>query len=129
MKRIGIIFLLAFLLNVVWENLHAGLYVNYMGGEITEFILLRASLFDAIVIMAILLPFLYWSAFKTREWLIVVVGTIIAIINEWYGLSTGRWVYDVLMPILPIIHTGITPTLQLGLLAFVVFKIQKFLLR
>lgn len=129
MKRISVIFLTAFLLNVVWENLHAGLYVNYMGGEITEFILLRASLFDAIMITILLLPFLYFSMFKTREWLIFIIGTVIAILNEWYGLSTGRWVYNTLMPILPVIHTGITPTFQIGLLGFVVLKIQKFVMR
>lgn len=127
MKRVVFIFLTAFILNVIWENAHALLYSNYMGGEITEFILIRASLFDAVVITAMLLPFIYFSLLRNRDWLIIVVGIIVAIFNEWYGLSTGRWVYNSLMPILPIIKVGITPTLQLGILGYISYRFQKYL--
>lgn len=124
-----VLFLSAFILNVIWENLHSFLYANYQGGAITEFILLRASLFDALVTTFFVAPFLYVAYLKKRTWLIVVVGTLIAIANEWYGLSTVRWSYDSLMPILPFIHTGITPTLQLGLLGYVAFWVQRYILR
>lgn len=125
MKRLITIFLLAFVLNLLWENLHSVLYSNYKGGEITEFILARASLFDAFLITLILIPFVYLIALKNKSWLIIVVGTIIAVINEWYGLSTSRWMYNSLMPILPIINVGLSPTLQLGLLGYISFKIQE----
>ncbi len=100
-----------------------------MGGKITEFVLIRASLFDAILIVIILVPFIYLSALKNKSWLIIVIGVIIAIFNEWYGLSTGRWVYNSFMPILPIIKIGLTPTLQLGILGYFSFKIGEYLLR
>lgn len=124
MKRIFFIFTIAFILNVVWENIHVFLYGSYMGGKITELILIRASLFDATMITVILIPFLYLSFFKNKTWLIVIIGTIIAIFNEWYGLSTERWIYNAYMPILPIIRTGLTPTLQLGLLGYITYKFQ-----
>lgn len=127
MKKTSVIFLLAFLLNLVWENLHSLLYDNYMGGEITEFILIRASLFDAILITLILLPFLHSSLMKNRSWLIVVIATIVAILNEWYGLGTGRWSYNLWMPILPIINIGLTPAIQLGLLGWVTYKLQDYI--
>lgn len=125
MKKIIFIFSTAFVLNAIWENLHSYLYDNYMGGKITEFILLRASLFDALLITLISLPFLYLYFLKDKSWLILVLGTIIAILNEWYGLNTSRWAYNALMPIIPILETGITPTIQLGLLGYITFKISE----
>ncbi len=125
MKKLLNIFLVAFALNLIWENLHSFLYNNYMDGEITELILTKASLFDALVIVIILLPFVYWDKLKGKSWLIIVVGIIIAIFNEWYGLGTGRWEYNSLMPILPIIKVGLTPTLQLGVLGYFSYKIEE----
>lgn len=125
MKKLGIIFLLAFILNVFWENLHSFLYSNYMGGKITEFILIRASLFDAIMITMILLPFVFLNSFKNSKLLIIFFGIVIAIFNEWYGLSTGRWAYNSLMPILPIIKVGLTPVLQLGVLGYISYLLEE----
>lgn len=90
----------------------------------TEFILVRASLFDALLITIISIPFAYFVFLKNKQWAILVIGVIVAIGNEWYGLSTGRWAYNELMPIIPIIKTGITPTIQLGLLGYVSVKIK-----
>ena len=66
MKKLIIIFFLAFVFNVIWENLHSFLYSNYMGGKITEYILIRASLFDALLITLILLPFLFLDRLKNN---------------------------------------------------------------
>ncbi len=119
MKKIVLIFTTAFVLNVLWENAHSVLYAKYMGNTITEFILLRAALFDACVITLLALPFFYIQMFKKRPWLILVLGVLIGICNEWYGLNTGRWVYTSTMPIIPILKTGLTPTLQLGILGYI----------
>ena len=124
MKKVGVVFILAFVLNVIWENLHAVLYTGYKGGEITQYILLRASLFDAIVITCIALPFLFLSFLKNKQWLILIIGTGVAVINEWYGLGTGRWVYNALMPIVPLFKVGLTPMLQLGVLGYLTMLIQ-----
>ena len=126
MKKIVTIFLLAFVLNAIWENAHSFFYSNYMGGQITEFILLRASLFDALLITVILLPFVYLPNLKNKGWMIVVIEIIIAIVNEWYGLRTGRWAYNEFMLVIPLIKTGITPTLQLGILAYVTYKLSQY---
>lgn len=118
LKKFCIIFVVALILNIIWENAHVFLYANYQGGEITEFILLRAALFDALLITIISLPFFYFNFLKSRLWIVILLGLVVAIINEWYGLGTARWAYNDLMPILPIIHTGLTPTLQLALTSF-----------
>lgn len=79
------------------------------------------------MITVLLLPFVYFSNLKNNSWLIIVMGIIIAVFNEWYGLSTGRWMYNSLMPVLPIIKVGLTPTLQLGLLAYISYKIEMYI--
>ena len=128
MKKIATIFLCAFLSNLLWENLHSFLYESYKGGEITQFILVKASLFDALLITCIVLPFFYVSFLRKRPWVIVIVGVMVAILNEWYGLGTGRWVYNSLMPIVPLINVGLTPVLQLGVLGFLSYKFQEYLI-
>ena len=125
MKRALIIFVVAFVLNAVWENLHVFLYDNYMGGKITEFILLRASLADAIMITIITLPFIIFSSLKQKSWLIIIFGVILAILIELWALRTGRWDYNEYMPIVPILLVGLTPAIQLGLLGYFSFKIQE----
>ena len=119
------IFLVSFLLNLIWENLHSVLYTGYQGGKITEFILMRASVGDAVMITVLLLPFLYIVWFQKRGYLIVVAGIVLAILIEWYALSTGRWAYNEYMPIIPFLNIGLTPTIQLGLLGYLTFWITE----
>ena len=118
MKRLLTIFLISFLLNFVWENLHSLLYASYMGGDITQFILFHASLGDAVMITIICIPFVYLPSFKKYSWTIVPIGLIIAVSIEWAALSVGRWSYNEFMPIIPILNIGLTPTIQLALLGY-----------
>jgi hypothetical protein len=127
-KRMFFIFIVAFILNAIWENLHSVLYENYKGGEISQFILLRATLSDAIYIIFMTLPFVLYSRLKKYDWLIIILGFIISIAIEYYALSTGRWAYNALMPIIPFLGIGITPTIQLGLLGYVSFKLEELIL-
>ena len=125
LKKLFFIFIIAFILNAVWENLHSMLYDNYMGGEITQFILLRATLSDAIYIVLMVLPFIFYPALKKRDWLIIIFGFIVSICIEYYALGAGRWAYNSLMPIIPLLGIGLTPTIQLGLLGYVSFKLAE----
>jgi hypothetical protein len=127
MKRILIIFLFAFVSNLIWENLHSHLYVEYQGMEITQFILMRASFWDAVIITVVLLPFLYINFLKLRSWLIVIVGVVVAVFIELYALETNRWAYNSLMPIIPILQIGLTPTIQLGISGYLTYKFQNYI--
>ncbi len=127
MKKIISIFAISFILNLIWENLHSILYANYMGDKITELILFRAALADAVIIAVITLPFIFSSILKKQSWLIIFFGIIVSIGIEYYALSTGRWVYNSLMPIIPILGTGLTPTIQLGLLGYISFKLHEYI--
>jgi predicted small integral membrane protein len=121
-KKSALIFLLAFISNLIWENLHSLLYANYRGGEITQFILLRATLFDAVFITLLGLLFLGVPYLRKNLWLSIVIGLVAAILIEIYALNTGRWAYNDLMPIIPLLDTGLTPTIQLGLLSYFSYR-------
>jgi len=121
-RKLSFVFWTAFILNLIWENLHAVLYVHYQGGEITRFILLRAALMDALVILA--LVFL-WSLLPKRfrwQWLVVAAGVVVAVVLERWALGASRWAYKDTMWIIPILNTGITPTIQLGITGFLALR-------
>lgn len=122
-KKLLTIFILAFVLNFVWEELHSYLYVHYQSGEITQFVLLRAAAFDAAFITVLGFFFLTIPFLQNRVWLSFVFGLLAAIGIEWYALETGRWEYKEIMPIIPFLQTGLTPTVQLGLLSYFILYI------
>jgi hypothetical protein len=122
-KKAAMVFLVAFVLNALWEHAHALLYIHYRGGEITNLILLRAAFFDALITAAIITPAFLYGWFRDRSWYIILVGILFAIALEWWALGTGRWAYNVYMPIVPFFSVGITPTVQLGLLGYISYRI------
>lgn len=123
MESVVEIFLLALVSDFLWQHAHVSLYRHYKGGKITEFILLRAILFDAVTIILLSIPFLTVAYFQVRLWYAFIFGIILSVIIEWYGLATKRWAYNEKMPIIPILQVGLTPTLQLGVLAYLIYWI------
>ena len=121
-KKLIFIFLLAFALNLIWENLHSVLYFLPSGGRITEIMLLWATFIDALLVVIISLLFLLWPWFSRKIWLVIPIGIFISIIIELRALSAGHWAYAEIMPIIPLLNTGLTPTIQLGLIAYVIYK-------
>lgn len=115
-KKLFFVFILAFIFNWIWENAHSYLYVHYQGGPITQLLLLRAAFIDAFFITTL------WLFFQKKIRFAVIFAIIAAIILEKYALSSGRWAYNERMPIIPFLNTGLTPTMQLGILSFFIFK-------
>ena len=124
--KIIAIFILAFLFNLIWEFFHARFYVHYQGNVITTLILIKAALFDAALITLLYVVFLPLTL-KKRLILITGITLVFAVGLERYALATKRWSYNSLMPVLPLIDSGLTPTIQLALLSLlVIFIIEKF---
>ena len=124
-RRLLFVFLAAFLLNLLWENLHEVLYVHYQGGEITRLILFRAALFDAAFITALAVPMLFVPWLRKRLYFSFIFGVIFAVILEWFALKTGRWEYTAAMPLVPFLQTGLSPTVQLGITGWVSHALAK----
>lgn len=129
MKKIVFIFVLAFVLNFIWEISQAFLYApHYVGiaGLIT--VHLRASLGDISIIFIILsLDTVILRKFYAEEKsntarfsMIIFIGLVLATSLEKYALATGRWSYNSLMPIIPWLNVGLTPILQMMLIPPVV---------
>ncbi len=126
-KPFVIVFTVALLLNLVWENTHSYLYEHYQGDIITEFILIKAALFDALVIT--IAAVLYVHVLRVRNRLAIAIGglVIFAIGLELFALATSRWRYLPHMPIFPCLGVGITPVVQLALLAYTSFRVSGLL--
>jgi hypothetical protein len=124
-KKVLLILVIAFALNAAWENVHSQLYEHYKGGEITQFILLRATAADAVMIGVITAPWVIWRREKKYSWLIILLGVGLAIGIEKWALATGRWDYNEYMPVIPLLGVGLTPTIQLGLLGYLAWQLQE----
>jgi hypothetical protein len=116
-KKYTSVFLAAFALNWPWEILHSNLYVHYKGGDITQFILFRAALGDAFMILGLVAIAGFFK--KYNAIILIVIGVMLAIGIELYALNAGRWAYNSLMPVIPLLGTGLTPTIQLAITGWV----------
>ena len=125
MRQYISIFVIAFILNVLWENAHALLYIHYKGAAITEFILFRAALFDAVMIT--LIAYIFLDLIKIRHGILIATCVLVlfSVGLEMWAIETGRWAYKVAMPIIPILGVGLTPTVQLGFLGYLSILIQR----
>lgn len=114
---------LSFLGHFAWEILQAPLFSSlsqtdhYTGIAIC----LRATLGDLAIALAA-----FWCASivgQGRQWfrlsgkrapaVFFAVGLLVTIGLEYFNTEvTGRWTYDGVMPLLPVIGTGLSPILQ-----------------
>lgn len=100
---------LTFVLNLVWENAHGGLYDHVIPGVRY----LRAAGGDVVLVgvgVAVAWPA---RRFGNRAHLLAAVGTLtaLAVIVELAALSEGRWDYTAAMPTAG--PVGLSPLLQL----------------
>ncbi|MEK7093934.1 MAG: hypothetical protein AAB903_01165 [Patescibacteria group bacterium] len=129
-KRYSFIFGIAFFLNLMWENVHAFLYLHYQGGPITEQILLRATLFDAVFIILLLILIDRMKVERsTGVYIQIGVSFLVAVLIEVFALGASRWAYGPWMPIIPILEVGLSPIIQLPLLGYLSGRITTHLLR
>jgi hypothetical protein len=115
------LFLSSFVTNLIWENLHAKLYIHHLNQVITERTLIVASLGDAIIITAVALAFMKISFLSERLWISIPLFIAISIIIELHALSVHRWAYAESMPLIPYLNVGVSPTVQLAVTGFILF--------
>jgi len=115
------VFVLAFAANVLWEFTHVQMYVHYKGNEITNLLLVRAALFDASFVTSLSLLTFFVRFLRTRVWISFVIAILFAIGLERSALLTDRWAYTDVMPVIPLLETGLTPTIQLGIIWLILY--------
>ena len=115
------ILVLAFLLNWIWEALHAATYVESTGPLLFRFRhCLPMAATDAFWTLALWFasPGMGSLADGSRRRLAVVasLGFITAVVVERVALAQGRWTYNDLMPLVPIIDVVLWPVAQMTIL-------------
>lgn len=124
------VWVIAFILNAGWELSHVVLYTHYQGAPITTFILLRAAVFDAgVITLFAAIARLLVGGRRIKKELVWVAGValLFAIGLELLALSTDRWAYNELMPLVPLFKVGWSPTVQLALTGTIAVAFSRLL--
>lgn len=132
MKKVLYVFILTFILNFIWEVSQSVLFSPHYNGIIS---LLKvhtiASLGDIVIIASIfaisyiLFGFNYLKDGYHINILLAVItiGFTLSVFIEKYALSSGRWSYNSIMPIIPFLKVGLTPVLQMMVIPLVMILI------
>jgi hypothetical protein len=132
LKRLLIIYLVAFLLNFIWEMIQMPFFEDMSFTDLKDWLLcFRASINDAgLVIFVYILGRTFFGNWEWGEDLdilkigyLLIIGFVIAAYFEFNALNTGRWTYSQIMPRLPLIRIGFIPVIQMCILPAVSFKI------
>jgi len=121
--------IIAFLLNLVWENAQAPLYAGYVGFWQHFSLCFWGTLGDVLIILFLygLFALANRNAYWIQSWgvtsivLLAFTGMILAILIEYYALSVGRWSYAPSMPLFLWTKAGVWPVLQMTILPYVTF--------
>lgn len=128
---------IGFLTNLVWENAQAFLYEGYTGFLAHFMICLVAAVVDALVILLLyfFIAIIYRDIYWIQRWnwkpilLLIVLSGMIAIVFEKWALSRNEWNYTNAMPVVPLLHVGLLPLLQLMVLPVLTFYITSKVLK
>lgn len=124
--------ILAFLLNLVWEILQVSLYKG--GSHDVRHIIFCALASVADAIMVLILYFGFALIYKNPLWIrnltwqrinmLVLAGGAGSIFGEMRHLSSGNWTYEEAMPIIPVVHVGLSPVLQFMVLPVIIYALS-----
>lgn len=111
----------AFALNWAWEATHAVAYVESAGPLLFRLRhCLPMAAVDAVWTLALCgtsLMLVPRSGCQSRYFATLgALGALTATWLEWRALAEGRWTYNALMPIVPVVGVGLWPVMQMALL-------------
>lgn len=127
------VFVVAVLLNYLWELAQAPLYVGLERYDATVFWhCFIASMGDGIRVLLIVVA--GWIILRKPDWfvrpgisgyvLMIAAGLLLAVLVEWVAVhKLERWVYAERMPTLPGLGIGVVPIAQMLILPPVIFRI------
>jgi len=135
MKTVRVITLvvIAFLLNVVWENAQAPLFAGYLSLSQHFTICLWATIGDVVFTLSVYFgisllknDFGWITRLSGKDIAVIaVMGFFLAVGIEWRALLFGKWNYTDAMPIVPYLRVGLAPVLQMTLLLPFSFYLAK----
>ena len=135
LPRIATVFVVAVLLNYVWEIAQMPLYQRQGSWLEQTAHCFVPSLGDGILVLLILGAGRIvfgdgaWTdrRDKTAIAFMLLTGLGVALAVEWVGLHVlRRWAYAESMPLLPVLGVGLAPVLQMLVLPPLVFRIARW---
>tara|TARA_R110002049_G_scaffold6484_2_gene40700 strand:+ start:6470 stop:7018 length:549 start_codon:yes stop_codon:yes gene_type:complete len=119
----------AFLLNFIWELAQGPLYKGFEYDVQHISFCALASIADMLMVLILLFGFgliyrdVFWINYlsPTRILILVMAGTVGAIIAEMWYTSRGDWGYAEMMPIITWVKVGLSPVLQFAVLPLLIF--------
>ena len=135
LRRLCWIFIVAVVLNYLWELAQMPLYAGMEAYTARVFWhCFVASLGDGVMVLLIVAG--GWIVLRRSDWFLrpgvpghsvmITVGLILAILVEWLGLHVlRRWEYSQRMPILPGFNVGLAPIGQMLFLPPLIFRLVR----
>ncbi len=133
------VFVVAFLLNWIWETAQLPFYAGYEDLSVVHRFVhcLRATVADASYTALI-----YWAgvlALRDDRWItnlkhlrsvvVAFVGAATAIVVELLALNNNWWTYAPAMPGVPVFGVGLLPVMQLATLPLMTFLLTRRMLK
>ncbi len=126
------LFVIAVLINYVWEIVQAPFYVGMKSFKLVWWHCGLAALGDGLLVLLIYAA--GWAALRRRDWFVhpgvigyavmLLAGLIISVSIEWLAVSvTNRWAYTARMPLVPLLNVGLAPVAQMLVLPLLIFRI------
>jgi hypothetical protein len=130
-NTLGVVYVLSFGLNLVWEMLQMPLFGGMDWSPTSWAFCTVASLGDATfsaaayVVLALRHRDARWFRVRdTRDLLLVTAaGLLVSTVGESMGRMLSWWSYTPLMPLVPGLEVGALPFVQLAILSVVTFEI------
>ena len=136
-RTLGLVFIVAVLVNYAWELAQAPFYVGlerYSAGVFWHCFV--ASLGDGVMVFLILV--VGWFTLRQPDWFVrpgvrgylvmITLAVVLAVFVEWLGVwILKRWQYTERMPRLPELGIGLVPIAQMLFLPPLIFRIAAFL--
>lgn len=115
------LFLLA--AHLIWETLQLPLYTIWLNGSAGEiaFAVIHCTVGDLLIAFSCLVGALILSGDRSwparRFWVVaaltIIFGVAYTVFSEWLNLVVRKsWAYSDLMPVVPILGTGLSPLIQ-----------------
>jgi hypothetical protein len=128
------VFFFGFLLNTCYELMHSVFYTHFTepGYTYLELVvmLFGSAIADGFISLALLFAV---SVFRRGRWdwaypwawrnvlFLILLAFGVQTTGEVVALKTGAWAYNEAMPLVPVLHVGLTPVLQMPLLILPTF--------
>jgi hypothetical protein len=131
LKAIVAVFIVAVVVNYVWELAQAPLYEGMSDFSLALWHCFVASLGDGLLVLLIFGA--GWTMLRRSDWFVnpkwrgylvmLASGLVIGIVIEWAAVHVGgRWTYAPRMPVIPILDIGLAPVLQMLTLPPLIFR-------